>query len=127
MKMQQRPPPHNNSTPPRPKGGPPPVIAGWQPKREDFIPLPPKPEMPAPYDDTDIRAWQALNRGQATKEQQERCMTHLMFMVGLNTDPYVPGDPLATHYALGKRRVGVEINRIVATRPQNASDTEQGT
>jgi hypothetical protein len=102
-------------------------VSGWVATRESWTPKPPAPELPAPYDDRDIRAWQALNLGQATPDQQRRCLEHLIYI----SDPtgalgYVPGDPYASAYENGKRRVGIEISNIIARRPSAAADTEQG-
>lgn len=118
----QRPRPHN----PPPSRRPLPVVTGWVEKRDVSLPLPPDPHLPAPYDDQDLRAWRALNVGEASPEQQMRCLAHLFFLTGFSVDPYVPGDPHASAYGMGKRRVGVEIGRLIATRPRSASDTEQG-
>jgi hypothetical protein len=123
--MRPRPQQHN-PPPSRPRASVP-VISGHVEKRESWTPGPPEPHVPAAYDDWDMRAWQALNRGEATPEQQRRCLEHLFFVCNpAGSLGYVPGDPYASAFENGKRRVGIEISNIISRRPSKDSDTEQG-
>jgi hypothetical protein len=104
-----------------------PVITGWVERREVWTPGPPLPHLPSAYDDWDMRAWQALNKGEATPEQQRRCLEHLFFISNpAGSLGYVPGDPYASNYENGKRRVGIEIANIISRRPSRDSESEQG-
>jgi len=101
-------------------------ITGWVPKREFSTPTPSEPHLPHAYDDEDMRAWQALSRGEATPDQQLRLVKHLFFLTGHNGRGYVAGDPYGTAYAAGRRAIGVELGVILSLRPSKASDQEQG-
>lgn len=112
--------------PPRPKRAAIPVFAGHVEKRTIDMPLPPQPEAPAPYDDADVAAWKALYRGDATAEQQQRCVDHLFFMCGHNDKAFAPGDPHGTSYLAGKRSISVQVGRYLHMRSKGQPDTEQG-
>lgn len=81
--------------------------------RPAFLILPPLPHIAAPYDRADIAAWKSLNMGTAAQHQQTRAFEHLALLTNFNGDPYVPGDPVASAYGMGKRRVFQQIMDIV--------------
>ncbi len=98
--------------------------------RPELLILPPYPHIATPYDRADLTAWKALNIGKAADHMQLRVIEHLAIITNFNGDPYVPGDPVASAYAMGKRRVFQQILDIVrfveAPRQNGPMPKEQG-
>lgn len=91
-----------------------PFHSGFLPNgRPAHVILPPQPHIPRPYDRADMAAWKALNLGTASPDQQRLCIAHLALLTNYNGDPYVPGDPVATGYGSGMRRVFQQISDII--------------
>jgi len=122
--------PRNEAPPaPRPAAGRPQPVnipTGWQPKREAWMPLPPEPHLPAPWDDADAEAFKRLNLGTASPEQQQRAMHWLVFASGFTGPSYVPGDPYAAGHGEGKRWLMIQIDRMIRSRFRGQADSEQG-
>lgn len=100
--------------------------SGLVEKREDWWPVHRDPHLPPPYDAADMAALKNLRTGEASPEQQKRALYWILaFACAKESQPYVPGDPIATHVALGKRTVALFITEIL-NRPMPGPPGEDG-
>lgn len=81
-----------------------------------------KPWAPAPYDPADVAAIQALGRGDATEDQQQRALRYIIEVVaGTYDQSFWPGGEEGrrdSDFAEGKRHVG---NTLVKMTKLNLS------
>lgn len=77
------------------------------------------PFFAAPWEVADASAMQALQRGEASPEQQKRCLDWII-KVGAATynATFFPGQPDASAFAEGRRFVGLEIVKLLTVNPQ---------
>lgn len=83
---------------------------------KERIPGAPKaqPWMPSEWDVADAAALQALQRGEATPEQQQRALGFLINTVcGTYDMAYRPASERDTAFALGKAFVGQQITKLL--------------
>lgn len=76
---------------------------------------------PAPYDDTDIRAVQALAAGVANDGQQKQALDWIIKRAANTYDlAYRPGEEgrRETDFALGRAFVGQQIVKMLKLRPK---------
>lgn len=78
------------------------------------------PWLPAPYDEADAFAVQALARGTANPEQQKRALTWIVeACAGLYDLSFRPGDEEGrrnTDFAEGKRWVGQQVVKLTKVK-----------
>jgi hypothetical protein len=87
---------------------------GFVAKRNVAQPLPMEPWKPAAYDKSDIFAFQALARGEATPHQQQRALSWIMYASGIDDLPYVPGQTNDTNFAVGRTWVARQVRKLLA-------------
>lgn len=69
--------------------------------------------MPAPYEPADVGAFQALEDGEATPEQQKRALKWLIEVgAGMYQFHYYPSDR-DTSFALGRAFVGQQVVKLL--------------
>lgn len=108
--------------PPRPK-----TFSGYQPSGRTLeMPLPMVPHLPAPYDEADLGAFKAMRDGTAAAHQQQRVLEWIIMAANTYGDPYVPGDPHASDYGMGKQHIGRQIVKLINMRPSRSERGEQG-
>lgn len=73
---------------------------------------PPEPHDPAFYDLADAAAVQALARGNATPEQQQRAIKWIVSAAGTYDLSYRPDSSRATDFSEGKRWVGSQVVKL---------------
>ncbi|HKI60710.1 MAG TPA: hypothetical protein VKA31_00305 [Mariprofundaceae bacterium] len=104
--------------------------AGYVAERTGAHALPRDPWHFAPWDAADQSALKALRDGNASPNQQHRALGWILFACGMTDDPWRPGGSdgaRASDYASGKRRIAVEIRRLIELPSLGASDGgEQG-
>lgn len=74
----------------------------------------PPPWATAPWDVADVGAVQALDRGEATPDQQKRALkwiTEGAAQVG--EDAFIPGHPETSQYLMGRQSVGKQIIKLL--------------
>lgn len=73
----------------------------------------------APWEPADASAMQALERGEATPEQQKRALSWII-NVGAATynQSFVPGQQDASAFAEGRRFVGLQLVKLLHVNPQ---------
>lgn len=80
--------------------------------------MPPKapkvpPYGPAPWDEADAFAIKALIAGNANDAQQRRAIDWIINRACQTYDePFIPDNPRATDYLLGRRSVGLQIVKL---------------
>lgn len=86
-------------------------MAAAKPKIGD----PYSPLVPHPFDPADAAAFQALQRGTASPEQQKRALTWLVACSGYYDLSYRPGagGDRDTSFAEGKRWVGAQLVKLI--------------
>lgn len=63
----------------------------------------------------DIAAIKALDRGDATPEQQHRAISWIVRrLAGIGEIAFAPGDPYATHFKDGRKFVGIVLANIIS-------------
>lgn len=72
----------------------------------------PEPHDPAAYDLADAAAVQALARGNATPEQQQRAIRWIVGAAGTYDLSYRPDSARATDFSEGKRWVGSQVVKL---------------
>lgn len=77
----------------------------------------PDPWSPAPFEPADAYAAKAFDRGEATPEQQMRLRDWLVRASGVTVESFVPDNPRATDYRLGRRSIGLQYAALVKWRP----------
>lgn len=73
----------------------------------------------APWEPADASAMRALERGEATPEQQKRALSWII-NVGAATynQSFTPGQPDASAFAEGRRYVGLQIVKLLHINPK---------
>lgn len=74
---------------------------------------PPAPYLPAGYELADVRALKALERGDATSEQQQRALLWLIHSAALTHDIEYRPDSRDHAFASGRRFVGLQIIKLL--------------
>lgn len=73
-----------------------------------------EPWHPAKYDDYDVTAMQALARGQANDQQQQRVLAWIVNAAAMSNDQsFVPGQPDVVAFLEGRRSVGNQIKKLI--------------
>jgi hypothetical protein len=77
------------------------------------------PYFDAPWEVADASAFQALQRGDASPEQQKRSLDWLI-RIGAATynATFFPGQQDASAFAEGRRFVGLEVVKLLSVNPQ---------
>jgi len=71
------------------------------------------PVLPAEYELADISAFQALERGDASPDMQQRALKWLIEMAGTYDLSYRPDSNTETTFAEGKRYVGMQVVKLL--------------
>lgn len=72
----------------------------------------PSADQPAPWEVADAAAFQALARGEANADQQQRALNWLLYTAtGLYDADYRP-DPREHAFVSGKRNIGLQIIKL---------------
>jgi hypothetical protein len=88
-----------------------------------------EPWKPPHYDVADVACVQALNRGDATADQQKRALRYVIeTLCGTYDMAYRPASPRDTDFALGKAFVGQQMVKFLNMNLSALKDTarEQG-
>lgn len=72
----------------------------------------------------DTYAFQALEKGEATAEQQVRALNWIMGCTGVYTQSFRPDCPDQTAFAEGKRNIGLQIITLLKLNPGKLKDDE---
>lgn len=81
--------------------------------------------MPADWDIADAAAMQAVERGEATSEQQKRAITWWVNRCAATYDlSYRPGDPHDTSFAEGRRFCGLQTVKLLKVNISALKRTE---
>lgn len=82
---------------------------------------------PVPYEIADVGAIQALNRGEATPEQQQRALRYIVEIAAGTYDlSYRPDSERDTAFAEGRRHVGLTLVKLTKINPQLLRKTTDG-
>ena len=82
-------------------------------------PPPGAPWAPVAYEGADVGAIQALNRGDATPEQQRRALRYIVEVVaGTYDQSFRPDSERDTAFAEGRRFVGLTLVKLSKINPQ---------
>lgn len=73
----------------------------------------PAPYTPAPYTDADVAALQALQRGEATPEQQKRALEWIVNAAANTYDLEYRTEPRDHAFCSGRRFVGLQIVKML--------------
>lgn len=73
----------------------------------------PAPYAPAPYTDADVAALQALQRGEATPEQQKRALEWIVNAAANTYDLEYRTEPRDHAFCSGRRFVGLQIVKML--------------
>lgn len=74
----------------------------------------PPPWATAPWEIADVAAVQALNRGEATPDQQVRALKWVIEGAAqVGEDPFVPGHTEVMQYIVGRQSVGKQIIKLL--------------
>lgn len=68
-----------------------------------------QPYIPPAWEPADVSALQALQRGDATSDQQKRALDYIITLAGTYDLSYRPDSDRDTTFAEGKRFVGLQI------------------
>lgn len=82
--------------------------------------------LPPDWDPTDAGAIQALARGDATKEQQQRALNWIIYGAANTYDLEYRTDPRAHAFVSGRRFVGLQIVKLIKLK-LGALGVNQGT
>lgn len=74
---------------------------------------PPLPYAPAPWEDADITAIQALERGEASPEQQKRALKWIIDNAAQTHDVEYRSEPHDHAFCSGRRFVGLQIIKAI--------------
>lgn len=69
------------------------------------------------YTEAEVQAIRAQFRGEADARQQRMALDCLIRIAGTHDMSYRPGDPYATAYAEGRRKVGLDIIWLINQAP----------
>jgi hypothetical protein len=73
-----------------------------------------EPWHPADYDEYDVTAMQALARGDANDQQQQRALNWIVHAAAMaNDQSFVPGQADVTSFLEGRRSVGNQIKKLI--------------
>lgn len=73
----------------------------------------------APWEPADASAMQALERGEASPEQQKRALAWIINVgAGTYNQSFVPGQQDASAFAEGRRFVGLQLVKLLHVNPQ---------
>lgn len=75
------------------------------------------PYLPAPYDKRIVLALQALNAGEASKDQQKAAITYIVETLSNYLDLSYRPDTHDTAFAEGRRYVGAQIMKMMKLNP----------
>lgn len=81
-------------------------------------PIESKPWYPTKYSVADVVAFQAIEKGEASPDQQKRVVEWLVSLTGLNDLSYRPDSQRDTDFAEGKRFVGLQIRKMLILNPK---------
>jgi hypothetical protein len=83
------------------------------------------PYLPPPINARIVIATQAVWKGEAQPAQQHEFLEWLIVtLCGFNGEPYLPNDR-DTIFALGKRHVAVELNKLILMTPAQIAGLRQ--
>lgn len=71
------------------------------------------PWFPAHWEPADVSALQALQRGEATPEQQKRALDYMIQIAGTYDLSYRPDSARDSDFAEGKRWVGLQLVKLL--------------
>ena len=77
--------------------------------------IPPPPWVPAKFDVADAAALQALSKGEATPDQQQRALNWIVYSACGTYDLEYRPDTRDHAFASGKRSVGLQIISVLKT------------
>lgn len=77
------------------------------------MPLPADGWLPAPYDISDVTAFQRCWDGTAEAHQQRAVIEWILFASGKNGPAFAPGQPDVTAFAEGKRWLGIQVMKLL--------------
>jgi hypothetical protein len=81
------------------------------------------PFAPAYYDNAIIAAVQALERGDATPEQQRMALEWIIIGAAMTyQETFVPGKADLSDYLAGRRNVGLQIVKLLKLKPERKPD-----
>ncbi len=84
------------------------------------------PHIPSEYKKRDLYALQALEKGEATPEQQTRALMWIIECAGTYDLSYRPDSPDQTIFAEGKRHVGLQIIKLLKLNPGKLKENTNG-
>lgn len=82
--------------------------------------------LPPEWDPADAGALQALARGEATKDQQQRALNWIIYNAAGTYDLEYRSDPRAHAFVSGRRFVGLQLIKLIKLK-LNALGVNQGT
>ena len=79
---------------------------------------PPPPWAPAPWEEADVLAIQAVDKGVASADQQKRALHWIIYSACRTYEhTYVHGHPDASRVVEGKREAGLDIVKLCNLNP----------
>ena len=70
----------------------------------------------------ELKSLQALAKGEANADQQQRALKWILHKAAvIDQDPFVPGQPDATAYLMGRQSVARQIAAVLQTDPAAAT------
>lgn len=84
--------------------------------REQILPKKDPLERPD-YTEADVHAVRALQRGEATPDQQIRALEWMILAFGTHDTSFRPGDPYLTAFAEGRRSAGTTLVWMLKSAP----------
>ena len=76
-------------------------------------PVSPPPYLPPPWEPADASALQALARGDASQDQQQRALNWIIYQACATYDLEYRTDPRDHAFASGRRFVGLELVKLL--------------
>lgn len=74
---------------------------------------------PPDYEKQDVRAIQALAKGDASADEQRRALDWIITQAAATYDePFRPGSADVVNYMLGRRSVGLAIVKLMKLKPE---------
>lgn len=71
------------------------------------------PHVFCPHEIADVSAFQALERGDASPDQQKRALAWLINVAAMTYQPTFMADPYKSAYAEGRRFVGLKVVKLL--------------
>lgn len=84
------------------------------------------PHMPSKYSKRELYAMQALEKGEATPDQQKLALNWIVNCAGTYDQSYRPDSPDQTIFAEGKRNVGLQIIKVLKLNPGKLKENTNG-